>query len=148
MKRLCCEEDIRVLYSKSETNHQRPLITMLFKKELLHLVLNVQKCGILQIFSFMTCHQIFNTMDATSWAETIHASGAREFNPFFLWSSCCPVVFCVVICRSLFVFALILFYYSVRPSSIYDCWLSLWYIQIVLTTYYHSWASCVIHLEI
>ena len=41
------------------------------------------------------------------------------------------LVFCVVFCRSLFVFFSFV-HYVVCPSSIYGCWLLLWYVQALL----------------
>ena len=69
------------------------------------------------------CVNGISLIGATSGPVTTYPTGAPEFTPGFQWGSC--LVFCVVICGSLF-----FYYYIIWPSSI----LPLLYLQIILLT--------------
>jgi hypothetical protein len=65
--------------------------------------------------------------NTTGGTGTAYPSGAPEFKWVRIARS---LFFCVVFCRSLFV--LFLFGHCIVCSSIYDFWLSLWYLQTFL----------------
>ena len=74
-----------------------------------------------------------NTMGGTRGAGTAYSTGTPEFTPTFnVVCIASSLVFCVVFCRSGFVFLSLTV--DIVCPSIYGFWLPLWYLQTCLTS--------------
>ena len=74
---------------------------------------------------------IFTTV-ATSGTGTCHPYGAPEFIRGFKWGSCCSIFKCLFNVLYIVVYPFSFGHCVVWPSSIYDSWLPLWYLQTFL----------------
>ena len=107
----------------------------------------------LVLSSFMTYHRVFDKSNAT-WSKKCLPFRNTRIRPWFFVISCYSIFsFMCIFCRSLFFLLSFSFIHcAVCPSSIYDFWLPLWYLQTPLMTTYMvintclNWVVCIVHV--